>query len=96
MLILVKNAFLTVVLIDKSCPTLCNPMDCSNPQVPLFKGFPRQEYWSGLPFPSLGDFRDPGIKLATPALASRFVITESQGKLPIYTLTELQNRRCQT
>ena len=31
MLILVKNAFLTVVLIAKSCPTLCNPMDCSPP-----------------------------------------------------------------
>ena len=37
-------------------------------QAPLFMGFPRQEYWSGLPFPSLGDFPDPEIKLS-PALA---------------------------
>ena len=31
-------------------------------------GFSRQEYWSGLPFPSLGDLRDPGIKPGSPAL----------------------------
>ena len=35
----------------RSCPTLCNPMDNSH-QAPLFMGFPRQEYCSGLPFPS--------------------------------------------
>ena len=32
------------------CPTLYDPMDCS-PKAPLSMGFPRQEYWSGLPFP---------------------------------------------
>ena len=31
-------------------------------QAPLSMGFPRQEYWSGLPFPSPGDLPDPGIK----------------------------------
>ena len=31
-------------------------------QAPLSTGFPRQEYWSGLPFPPLGDLPDPGIK----------------------------------
>ena len=39
-------------------------------QAPLCMGFPRQEYWSGLPFPSPGDLSDPGIKpmsLASPA-----------------------------
>ena len=30
-------------------------------------GFPRQEYWSGLPFPSPGDLSNPGIKLTSPA-----------------------------
>ena len=38
-------------------------------------GFPRQEYWSGLPFPPPGDLPDPGIKPASfvsPALAGRF------------------------
>ena len=39
-------------------------------------GFPRQEYWSGLPSPSLGDLPDPGIKSMSPALAGRFFITE--------------------
>ena len=33
------------------CPTLCDPVD-SSPQAPLSAGFSRQEYWSGLPFPS--------------------------------------------
>ena len=34
----------------QSCPTLCDPMDCVARQVPLSTGFPRQKYWSGLPF----------------------------------------------
>ena len=37
-------------------------------QAPLAMGFPRQEYWSGLPFPSPGDLPDSGIELASPAL----------------------------
>ena len=44
-------------------------------QAPLSMGFPRQEYWSGLPFPSPGDLLDSGIKsesLSSPALAGRF------------------------
>ena len=60
----------------------CNPMDCSpgvarNPwiEVPLFMGFPRQEYWSGLPFPSPGDLPDPWIVPMSPALASQFLKT---------------------
>ncbi|XDA70348.1 hypothetical protein R6Z07F_000723 [Ovis aries] len=36
--------------LPQSCPTLCDPMDCI-PQAPLFMGFSRQEYWSGLPCP---------------------------------------------
>ena len=48
-------------------------------QAPLSTGFPRQEYWSGLPFPPPGDLSDPGIKpwsLASPALAGGFFTTE--------------------
>ena len=37
-------------------------------QAPLSMGFSRQEYWSGLPFPSPGDLRDPGIEPEPPAL----------------------------
>ena len=44
-------------------------------QTPLSMGFPRQEYWSGLPFPTPGDLPDPGIELeslSSPVLAGRF------------------------
>ena len=44
-------------------------------QAPLSMGFSRQEYWSGLPFSPPGDLPDPGLELASPALASRFFIT---------------------
>ena len=39
-------------------------------------GFARQEYWSGLPFPSPGDLSNPGTKPASPALAGSFFTTE--------------------
>jgi len=42
-------------------------------------GFPRQEYWSGLPFPSPGDPPDPVIEPASPALAGRLFTTEQPG-----------------
>ena len=63
----------------KSCPTLCDPMDCSL-QVPLSMGFSRQEYWSGLPFPSPGDRPNPEIKpmyLTSLALAGGFFTTSA-------------------
>ena len=49
-------------------------------QAPLSMGFPRQEYWSGLPFLSSGDLPNPGMVLASPALASRFFTTEPPGE----------------
>ena len=49
-------------------------------QTPLSMGFPRQEYWSGLPFSSLGDLPNPGIKPLSPALPGRFFTTEPPGK----------------
>ena len=55
-------------------------------QAPLFMEFSRQEYWSGLPFPSPGDLPDPRIKPmspAFPALAGRFFSTTPPGK-PIF------------
>ena len=42
--------------------------------------FPREEYWSGLPFPPPGDLPKPGIKPTSPALAGRFFTTEPLGK----------------
>ena len=52
-------------------------------QAPLSMGFPRQEYWTGLPSPSPEDFPHLGIKLTSPALAGGFLTTEPPGKLII-------------
>ena len=57
----------------QSCPTLCDPMDCNLPvtvhvKAPLSMGFSRQEYWSGLSFPSPGDRPNPGVEPGSPAL----------------------------
>ena len=49
-------------------------------QAPLSMRFPRQEHWSGLPFPSPRDLPDPGIEPATPALAGGFFTIEPPGK----------------
>ena len=49
-------------------------------QGPLSMGYPRQEYWSGLPFPPPGDLPHPGIEPESPALVSGFFTTESLGK----------------
>ena len=49
-------------------------------QAPLSTGFPRQEYWIGLPFPSPGDLPDPGIEPMSPASAGGLFTTESPGK----------------
>ena len=46
------------------CPTLCNPMDYSPPGSSV--EFPRQECWSGLPFPSSEDLPNLGIESASP------------------------------
>ena len=50
-------------------------------QAPLSMGFSRQGYWSGLPFPSPGDFPDPGIKLRSPALQADALPSEPQKSL---------------
>ena len=66
------------VLVLSWCLTLCKPMDKPDSQSHLSMGFPRQEYWSGLPFPTPGVLPDPGIEatsLASPTLAGRFFTT---------------------
>ena len=56
-------------LLTQACPALCNPMDCSPPgQAPLPLEISRQEYWSGLPFPSTSNLPNPRIKPACRAL----------------------------
>ena len=67
-------------LVAQLYPPLCNPMECSPPGSSLPWGFPRHEYWSGLPFPSSGDLPDPGIQLRPPALTGGFFTSELPGK----------------
>ena len=61
-------------LVAKSPPTLATPWTVAC-QDSLFMGFPRQGYWSGLPFPAPGNLPDPGIEPASP-----FATTETPGK----------------
>ena len=50
-------------------------------QAPLSMGFSRQEYWSGLPFPSPGGLPDPGIEPGSPALQADVLTSEPPGKV---------------
>ena len=71
-----------------TCQSLSSVRGFVNPwtvahQAPLSMGFPRQEYWSGLPFPSPGNLPDPGIELRSPALQADSLLSEPPGK-PIW------------
>ena len=55
-------------------------------QAPLSMEFFRQEYWSGLPFPSPGDLPDPGIEPMSPVLAGGFFTTEPPEKPTIFNI----------
>ena len=62
----------------QSCPTLCHPWTIAC-QASLSMEFSRQEYWSGLPFPSPVHLPDPGIKSRSPALQADSLPSESPG-----------------
>ena len=71
------------VLVTQLCPTLCDSMDTVAAvacQALLSMEFSRQEYWSGLPFPSPGDLPDPGIKPGTPGLQADSLSTKPRVK----------------
>ena len=70
-------------LVAKSCPTLVTPWTVTW-QAPLSMGFSRQEYWSGLPFPSPRDLPNPEIEPRSPALQADSLPIELQGKPYIY------------
>ena len=59
--------------------TLVTPWSVAR-QAPLSMGFSRQEYWSGLSFPSRGDLPHPGIEPESAALVGGFFTTEPAGK----------------
>ena len=63
--------------IAQLCPTLCDLMDYSPPGSSAME-FPRQEYWSGRPFPSLGDLPNPGIEPGSPSLQAVSLLSEQR------------------
>ena len=65
-------------LVTRSHPTLWPPWTVAH-QAPLFMGFPRGEYWRGLPFPSPGDLPNPGIKPASSALQAESLPLSQHG-----------------
>ena len=78
----VYGPFVCVCSVAQLCLTHCGPMGCrlSGSSV---HGFSRQEYWSGLPFPTPGDLPDSGIEpasIASPALAGGFFTIEVSGE----------------
>ena len=79
MLIAIVQSFSRSVVSDSASPWAVAR------QAPLSMGLPRQEYWSRLPFPSLGDLPDPGIKpasLVSPALAGGYFATSTTWEAP--------------
>ena len=81
-------------LVTTSCPTLVTPWTTAL-QAPPSMGFSRQEYWSGLPFPSPGDLSNPGIKPVSHALQVDSLPTDLQVKPPIL-LNSSEKKPCQT
>ena len=77
-----QSCILTTSRVSNSC----NPRGCVAYQAPLSMEFPRQEYWSGLPFPSPGDLTYPGIepvllhRRRSPALQVDYLLTEPPWK----------------
>ena len=79
-----KNLIIKIIV----CVCVCVCSVVSDSETPwtvayqglLSMGLSREEYWSGLPFPSLADLHDPGIKPESLALREDSLPTESQGK----------------
>ena len=66
--------------VAQSCPTFCDLVDCSLPGS-FLHGFSRQEYWSGLPFPSPGYLPDLGVEPGSPALQA-YALTAGPPRKP--------------
>ena len=65
--------------VTQSCPLFATLWTVGH-QAPVSMGFPRQEYWSGLLFPSPGDLPDPGIEPGSPTLQADALTSEPPGK----------------
>ena len=84
---LISGSMHACMLSHFSCVQLCATLCTIARQAPLSMGFPRQEYWSGLPCPPPGDLTDPGIKptsLMSPALAGRLFTASTTWEGPFW------------
>ena len=68
------------VKVTQSCPTLCNPMDCSPPGASVH-GILQARYWSGLSFTSPGDLLNQGVEPGSPAWQMDSLPPELPGNL---------------
>ena len=74
--------------VAQSCPSLATSWTVAY-QAPPSMGFSRQEYWSGLPFPSPGDLPYPGIEPRSPVSRADALTSESLNKLLIIKLEDI-------
>ena len=72
------------LLVAQSCPTHCDPMDCSPPGSSVH-GISRQEHWSGFPLTPPGDLPNPGVEPASPALQGDFSDSNYRVRIPTKT-----------
>ena len=78
----VSSMLQLLLLCAQSCLTLCSPKDCAC-QAPLSMGFPKQDYWRGLPFPTPGDLLNPAIEPVSPALQADYYLPLSHQGIPV-------------
>ena len=74
---MVPRYIMCTTCVCESVVSVCDPVAY---QAPLSMEFSRQEYWSGLTFPSPGYLPNPGIKLGSPALQADSLLSEAPGK----------------
>ena len=69
------HRYLCVCFIAQSCPTLCDPRNCSRQALPSME-FSRQERWGGMPFPPPGALPERGIKPRSPSSQTDSLLSE--------------------
>ena len=77
--VLYNSLYTLLCLVDQSCLTIYDPMDCSLPGSSVY-GMLQGGYWSRLPFPPPGDLPDPGVEPKSPALQADSLPSELPGK----------------
>ena len=79
--------------VAQSCPTLCDPVDCSLPGFSIH-GILQARIWSGLPFPSPGDLPNPEIEPGSPTLEADALTSEPPGNLVVVNYKYISKVNC--